>query len=363
MSAAAQPPPDAAAADKAKVKEQAQALLAELRQTPARFAELAKARSQDPGSAAKGGDLDFFSRGSMVKPFEDAAFALAKGQLSDLVESEFGFHIIQLTDIKAPKPRSFDEMREQIETDLKQQQAQKLFAETADTFGNLVYEQADSLQPTAERLKLEVKTFKGLTRQPGADAGVLAHPRLLEAIFAPDAVQNKRNTEAVETGSGQLAAARVVNHTPARTRPLAEVRDSVRARLVAQRAAELASEEGAKQLAAWKSGANASGMPASVVISREDPKGLPAALLKAALSTDPAQLPAWAGVSLGDQGYAVVKVEKVLPRAKRDAAVPNQEVAQYTQWWTAAESQAYYEMLKEQFRVKLMVPAPAPPQR
>ena len=72
---------------------------------------------------------------------------------------------------------------------------------------------------------------------------------------------------------------------------------------------------------------------------------------------------AWAGVSLGDQGYAVVKVEKVLPRAKRDAAVPNQEVAQYTQWWTAAESQAYYEMLKEQFRVKLMVPAPAPPQR
>ncbi|MDZ4361338.1 MAG: hypothetical protein U1B84_33840, partial [Variovorax sp.] len=65
--------------------------------------------------------------------------------------------------------------------------------------------------------------------------------------------------------------------------------------------------------------------------------------------------------SLGDQGYAVVKVEKVLPRAKRDAAVPDQEVAQYSQWWTAAESQAYHEMLKEQFRVKLMVPAP--PQR
>ena len=133
--------------------------------------------------------------------------------------------------------------------------------------------------------------------------------------------------------------------------------------MVAQRAAELASEEGAKQLAAWKAGADASGMPASVIISREDPKGMPAALLKVALSTNPAQLPAWAGVSLGDQGYAVVKVEKVLPRAKRDAAVPEQEVAQYNQWWTAAESQAYYEMLKEQFRVKLMVPAPAPPQR
>ncbi|MBE0589339.1 MAG: peptidylprolyl isomerase, partial [Hydrogenophaga sp.] len=350
-------PAGAPAPEKDAVRQRAQALLEQVRKAPQTFAAVAKAESKDPGSAANGGDLDYFGRGAMVKPFEDAVFALEKGAISDVVETDFGFHIIQLTDIKAPKPRSFDEMRAQIETHLKQQQAQKLFAETADTFGNLVYEQADSLQPAAERLKLEVKTFKGLTRQPGADAGVLANPRMLDAIFAPEAVQSKRNTEAVETGSGQLAAARVVSHTPARTKPLAEVRDSVRARLVAQRAAELASEEGAKQLASWKAGADAAGMPASVIISREDPKGMPAALLKVALSTDPAQLPAWAGVSLGDQGYAVVKVEKILPRAKRDAAVPNQEVAQYTQWWTAAESQAYYEMLKEQFRVKLMVPA------
>jgi peptidyl-prolyl cis-trans isomerase D len=350
-------PAGAPATEKDALRQRAQALLEQVRKAPQTFAAVAKAESKDPGSAANGGDLDYFGRGAMVKPFEDAVFALEKGAISDVVETDFGFHIIQLTDIKAPKPRSFDEMRAQIETDLKQQQAQKLFAETADTFGNLVYEQADSLQPAAERLKLEVKTFKGLTRQPGADTGVLANPRMLDAIFAPEAVQSKRNTEAVETGSGQLAAARVVSHTPARTKPLAEVRDSVRARLVAQRAAELASEEGAKQLAAWKAGADASGMPASVIISREDPKGMPAALLKVALSTDPAQLPAWAGVSLGDQGYAVVKVEKILPRAKRDAAVPNQEVALYTQWWTAAESQAYYEMLKEQFRVKLMVPA------
>ena len=105
---------DAAAADKAKVREQAQALLAEVRKSPGRFAELAKAKSQDPGSAAKGGDLDFFARGSMVKPFEEAAFALAKGQISDLVESEFGFHIIQLTDIRQPAKPSFESQRAQL---------------------------------------------------------------------------------------------------------------------------------------------------------------------------------------------------------------------------------------------------------
>ncbi len=114
---------DAAAADKAKVREQAQALLDEVRKSPARFAELAKARSQDPGSASQGGDLDFFSRGSMVKPFEDAAFALAKGQVSDLVETEFGFHIIQLTDIRQPAKPSFESQRAQLEQELKRQQA------------------------------------------------------------------------------------------------------------------------------------------------------------------------------------------------------------------------------------------------
>ena len=354
----------ATAEQKAAARKKAEELLAELRKNPAAFAELARKHSEDPGSAANGGDLEYFGRGDMTPPFDAAVYQLKQGQISDVVETDFGFHIIQVTGIRGGQVQPFEAVRAQLEEEARRQLAQRQYVDAAERFTNTVFEQADSLQPVADELKLKVQTAKGVLRQPQpGETGILANRRLLEALFDPANRSKARNTEAVETGSGQLAAARVVNHTPARTRPLAEVRDSVRARLVAQRAAELASEEGAKQLAAWKSGANASGMPASVVISREDPKGLPAALLKAALSTDPAQLPAWAGVSLGDQGYAVVKVEKVLPRAKRDAAVPEQEVAQYNQWWTAAESQAYYEMLKEQFRVKLMVPAPAPPQR
>lgn len=344
--------------DKAKLRARAQDLLEKLRKAPDTFAAVAKAESQDPGSAAKGGDLDYFGRGAMVKPFEDAVFALKKGELSDVVESDFGFHIIELTDIKAPKAASFEEMRPKIEADLKQQEAQKLFSATAEKFSNLVYEQADSLQAAADELKLEIQTFKGLTRKPGADAGVLANAKLVDAIFADDARLNKRNTEAVDVGGGRLVAARVTQYQPSRTRPLAEVKEEVRALLVTRRAAELAVAEGEKKLQAWKSGADASTLGAPVTVSRAKPEGLAPAVLKAALSVDAAKLPGWQGVKLDGQGYAVIKVNKVLPRVPRDAAGGSQEVQQYGQWWTGAEGLAYYDVLKERFKVKMLVADP-----
>ncbi|MGE0348541.1 SurA N-terminal domain-containing protein [Hydrogenophaga sp.] len=354
-------PAGASAADKDAVRARAQALLAQVREKPASFADVAKAQSQDPSSAANGGDLDFFGRGAMVKPFEDVVFSMDKGAISDLVETEFGFHIIQLTDIKAPPVRSFESMRAEIEADLKKQQAQKLFAEAADTFSNTVYEQADSLKPAADRLKLTIRTAQGVQRQalPGA-TGALANERLLAALFTPDAIEKKRNTEAIETGPSQLTSARVVKHEAARTLPLTEVREQVRARLVAQRSAELARAEGEKQLQAWKSGAaGTQGLASAVVVSRENAQGPAQPVLNAALRADPKQLPGWVGVDLADQGYAVVKVEKVLPRDKRDAQALAQEVQQYSQWWSSAENEAYMETLKERYKARILVPEPA----
>ena len=352
--------PGASAADKAAVREKAAALLAQVKAAPQTFADVAKANSQDPGSAVNGGDLDFFARGSMVKAFEDAAFALQKGAISDLVETEFGFHIIQLTDIKAPPQRSFESMRAEIEADLKKQQAQKLFADSAEAFSNFVYEQGDNLTAAAERFKLDLQTVKGLTRQPQGGAGPWTNERLINAVFAADSIEKKRNTEAIETASGQLVSARMVNYTPARTRPLAEVSEGVRQRLLAQRSAELARETGAKQLEAWKTGTDAAGLSAALVVSRDNAQGLAGPVLNAALSADPKQLPAWVGVGLGEQGYAVVKVDKVLPRQPRDAQALVQETEQYSQWWSSAESLAYYDTLKERFKVQIKVPAPKP---
>lgn len=353
-------PAGAPAADKDAVRKRAEALLAQVRAKPASFAEVAKAQSQDTGSAVNGGDLDFFGRGAMVKPFEDAVFSLSKGAISDLVETEFGFHIIQLTDIKAPPVRSFESMRPEIEAELKKQQAQKQYAEAADTFSNLVYEQADSLQPAADRLKLQIRKAT-VQRQPQAGVtGVLANQRLLGALFDTESIDKKRNTEAIDTGSGQLVSGRVAQHMPARTLPLAEVRDQVRARLVATRAAELARAEGEKQLQAWKSGTDAKGQGSAVVVSRESAQGLAQPVLIAALSADPKNLPAWVGVNLAEQGYAVVKVEKVLPRDVRPAQALSQEVQQYSQWWASAENEAYVATLKERFKARILVPEPSP---
>lgn len=355
-------PNGASQEEKDKVREKAQGLLDKLRQNPASFPELAKAESQDPGSAANGGDLDFFGRGAMVKPFEDAVFSLGKGQISDLVETEFGYHIIEVTDIRAPKPRSFEDMRASLEEELKRQQAQKLYSERAETFSNLVYEQSDTFKPVADELKLSVQTFKGLTRDgAGADVPVLNDARLLEAVFASDALTRKQNIEAVDIGGNQLVSARVLEHRPARTRPLEEVRDDVRTRLVAQRATEMAQEEGAAQLEALRKGdGDEKSMDSSLTVSRDQPNGLPREVLDAVLSADPKQLPVWQGVKIGDQGYAVVKVEQVLPRAPREDAAKRSEVDQYNQWWASAEALAYYEWLKNRYKVKILVKSPQP---
>ncbi len=348
-------------ADRQKAKATAAELLAQIRKAPDSFAELARKNSQDPGSAPSGGDLDFFPRGAMVKPFADAAFSMKKGEVSDIVETEFGYHLIKLTDIKAPKQRSFEEMKPELEADFKKQQAQKKFAETAEAFTNGVYEQADSLKPTAERLKLEIKVATGITRkpQPGA-TGALANPKFLNALFSPDAIEKKRNTEAVEVASNQLVSGRLTQYTPARTRPLAEVKEVVRQRWLAVRGAEEARKDGAAKLAAWKAAPASATLQGTVVVSR-DPTQSPrqsVQLVEAALKADTTGLPVFVGVDLGAQGYAVVKVVKVMAREPAQEAAAQQERNQYAQWWTSAESLAYYNTLKERFKTEIKVAKP-----
>lgn len=353
-------PLGAPAADKEKARARAEELLAEVRKNPDSFAEVAKKNSQDPGSAAQGGDLDFFTRGAMTKAFEDAVFALpAKGDISDVVETEFGFHIIRLTDLKAAKTRTFEEVRPELEAQLRREQAQRKYAEAADTFSNGVYEQSDSLKPVAEKLKLQVKTATGVTRtpQPGA-TGPLANPKFLEALFSADAVERKRNTEALEIGPNQMVSGRITQYTPAHTRPLEEVKAEVRERVVAARAAELARKEGEEKLAAWKADPAAAKLPPPAPLSRQDAGRLPREVIDAALRADPASLPTLVGVNLGEQGYAIVKVDKVLPRETPSPQQAQQELDQYTRAWASAEGQAYYNMLKERFKVKFTVPQP-----
>ncbi|MCI1192744.1 SurA N-terminal domain-containing protein [Calidifontimicrobium sp. SYSU G02091] len=348
----------ASADERAKAKAKAESLLAQARANPQQFAALAKAHSDDPGSAAQGGDLDWFGRGAMVKPFEDAVFAMKPGEISPLVETDFGYHIIRLDAVRGGERRPFDSVRAEITEEVRRQLALRKYAEAAEQFSNTVYEQPDSLQPVADKLGLEVRTATvQRTPAPGA-SGALASASLLEAVFAEASLRTRRNTEAIEVGANQLASARVLEHQPQRVRPLDEVRDQVRARVVAQQAAALARKDGEARLAAVRGG-DTTGLPAPVVLSRDNPRGQPREVVDAVLRADAASLPAVFGVDLGERGYAVVRLNAVQPPAN-DLPQLAQLQPRYAQAWAAAEAQAYYDALKRRLRAEVRSDVKAP---
>lgn len=352
---------DAPASAKAAAKEKAELLLKEVREAPQSFAEVAKKNSEDPGSATQGGDLGLIARGAMVKPFEDAAFALDEGAISDVIETDFGFHILKAVAIKKPLVPTFEEKRAEIEEQLLGQMAQRKFAEVAESFANTVYEQADSLEPVAKKRNLTIQTATGIQRNAmPTDAGVLSSPKLHAALFSPDSLEQKRNTEAVESGPSELVSARVTKYTPARSLTFDEAKAEVQSQFIAEKSAQLARESGANKLAAWmkddKSAADATVGP--IVVSRQNLKGQPSAVVDRVMGLQQSALPTWVGIDLGAQGYRVVQVIKVMDEKPAPKEAQSQRMQQYTQQWSAAEALAYYELLKRQFKVQFKVPKP-----
>ena len=355
---------DAPEAEKKAARAKAEALLQSVKAKPANFAEVARKNSQDPGSAVKGGDLDFFGRGAMVKAFEDAAFSMKKADISDVIESEFGYHIIQLTDIKAPKAQSFEAMRPSLEAELKKQQAQRKYAELAETFSNTVYEQSDSLKPVAEKLKLNIQKASQVLRNPAPQAAqsknLLSHPGLLQALFSEASLQKQRNTEAIEVAPNTMVAARVVKYHAAADLPFADVKDIVKRNVTQDKAAALAKAQGEQRLAALKANSNADGLPNAIVLSREKSQRQLPQVVNAVLKADPVKLPATEGVDLGAMGYAVIRVTKVLPPEAENKELMKQAQQQFTQLWGSAETQAYLAQLKSMLKAEILVAKPAP---
>ena len=346
---------EASDAEKAKAKAKAESLLAEVRKNPASFAKLAKENSQDPGSAERGGDLDFFGKGAMVKPFEDAAYKLKKGEISDLVQSDFGFHIIQLTDVKPAMVKPLEEVRAQITADIKKQKAAKAYAEAAETFGNMVYEQADSLKPVADKLKLKIEVVDGLTREPNKalPASVLTNnAKFLTAIFSDGAVKKKHNTEAIEVAPNTMIAGRILEYKAASKRPLEEVRPAIVAKLTQSEAELLAEKEGKAKLTALKATDSVNGFSDVKVISRAKPQDIPAQAVIQIMKADTQKLPAYVGVALGNAGYSVFRISKVTAGVP-DAAKRASDAQQIASMQSQQDLLAYIELLKKKAKVSV----------
>ena len=352
---------DAADADRAAAKKKAEELLAQARKKPADFAKLAKENSQDPGSAAKGGDLGFFGRGMMVKPFEEAAFSQKKGEISDLVQSDFGYHIIMVTDTKGASSKSLSEVKTQIVAEIRRQLVSKKFTEAAEVFSNTVYEQADSLNPAADKLKLKIETVSGLKREPDPKAAPnlpYNNERFLRAMFSDETIKNKRNSEAVEIAPSVLIAGRVVEYKPTGKRALDEVKAAIKERLTLEEATKLAKAEGEARLAKLSTGGEASGFGESKTMSRAKREGVHPAVLSAVLKANVSKLPAYVGVEFPLQGYGIYRITKVT-QPEPDKARRQAERQQMAGILSQQEMIAYLEALKKKTKAEILKPAKA----
>jgi peptidyl-prolyl cis-trans isomerase D len=342
-------------AEQAAAKAKAEQVLAEVRKNPADFARIAKAQSQDPGSAELGGDLGTVEKGLFVKPVEDAIFALKDGETSGLVQSDYGFHIIKVTSVKPASRKSLEEAKPEIVAELKKQKMQKKYTELAELFTNTVFEQADSLKPAADKLGLKIETVEHLTRKPNPALGNAPYnnAKFLTALFSVESLKNKHNTEAVEVAPSTLVAGHVVDFKPASKRPLAEVEAQIRQVVTQEEAMRLAKQAGEAKLAAAKATGDATGFGPAKAVSRTKEPAINTTAAIAVLKADASKLPAYVGVEVPGQGYGVYRIGKVSQSAQPDQARRKQESEQITRAVGETEMYGYIEALKHKAKAKV----------
>jgi peptidyl-prolyl cis-trans isomerase D len=350
-------PKDASAADRNTAKQKAESILAEVKAHPDQFAQIAQKASQDPGSASKGGDLGYFGPGMIAggQAFDDAVFKLKKDEISGVIQSDFGYHIVKVTDVKPSVTKSFDEVKPQITAEVKAQQAAKLLADASDGFTSIVYEQAKTLQPAADKYKLAIQTAT-VTPKPNATLppnSPLNNQKFLDAVFAGDSVNQHNNTQAIDVGNSTLISARVTNFQPAAVPAFAAVKDAVHQKVVAQQAAEMARKDGEAKLAELQKSKSTDGFSSALKVTRNDAQGLPPSALSAVFKADSTKLPAYVGVDLGNDGYAIYRVNSVTNGQAAEGprlAAAQQQLAQVG---AQSQVQAYLDALRDRSKVKL----------
>jgi len=282
------------------------------------FAALARKHSKDPASARQGGDLGEVTPGLLPVEFEAVVNKMRKGEISDPVRTEFGYHIAKLTQLKAPVTKSLKEIRGKLVKLLTERKSEERFYDMAERFNNLVYEQPDSLEPAATELGLRIGKSDWFTRAGGS--GITANPKVLEAAFSSDVKTEKRNSESIELSSDSLMALRILDIKPARQKSIAEVRGEIKMALKGQRAEERARKLGRDIVLAARKGSSLASLAKKHGLKRvpaksfkRDAKAVNKTLLDAvfAASRPKARKKVIDGVDLGAKGFAVFALSRV----------------------------------------------------
>lgn len=352
--------PDSEEKDPAKAeadaKAKAEKIFAEVKANPDSFAEVAKKESADLGSAEHGGDLDYFAKGQMVPEFEEAVFNAKKGDFVGPVKSEYGYHIIHVTDVVPAGVKPFEEVRPEIVDMWEQQKRQEVFAENADNFSNMVYEQSDSFEPEVEKFGLIIHKADGLTRQGFMDkkfASPMINKRIVEDLFLPESLQEKRNTQAVEVASNTLVSARVLKDNPVRQKSFDEVKAEIKDILTLEAASKLAAEAGKAKLDQLLKTKDLAGFSKAITVSRSNPDGQPIGLISAEMAPDTKALPTFTGFQEGNGNYVVSYVESSKMPSSDDVDA-NRIRSEALSIQSMGDELAYYDGLKKLFNLEIL---------
>lgn len=337
-------------AEKAKAKAKAEDVLNQIRKNPKQFEELAKKYSQDPESAKKGGDLGSFGRGMMVKPFDDAVFSMKVNEISNIVESDFGYHIIKLTKIIG-EGGGFDAMRPQIKAELIYQKGQEKFAALAEEFSNKVYEQSSSLEAVSKRFNLPIQKTDWISRNDSDK--FFKNEALMSALYSNESIKNHRNTEAIEVTPNNLISARVVDYKAQSTKPFADVRKNIEDYLKFESAKKMVASEGEVALKSLTDASRKIDWQPATLVDRKNTKGLSDAVVNHAYKMPTDKLPSYSGFIDGNNGYVIVKVNKV--SFPNDSNEENKQAfaSDYSEALSAEYLSAYLKGLKAKASVSV----------
>ncbi len=340
---------------KTEVRNKAEQVLLEVQQQPEKFEELATEASEDPGSAKMGGDLGFFPRGFMAKVFEDEVFTMQPEEIRGLVETQFGFHIIKLVEIKSADTAIFEDVRDHIEALLKRQKVSEKFGELAEDFRNVVFEEGNTLQVAADMFNLPIQQSDWISRQ-STEPPLLAHKSMLEAIFLDNVIRDRINTEVIEVQPGTLVAARVLEHSPASAQSIELVRDQVISRVKLKLAEEMVKKEGQEILARLQAGEAVDGLDwgNSTEVSYTQTQGIDLETLRLINQTEPSEFPSYTGKSLVQGGYDLIRINRIIESSGELEETKNQSfINQLQQLRNQEELSAYLAGLRKRSEVKI----------
>jgi len=344
----------------AAARKKAQEILQRLKKGES-FEKLAKEFSDDPGSAAEGGDLGYFGKGVMVKAFEDKAFAMKVGEVSEPVRSRFGYHIIKLTDIRPARGRDFEEVRATLEQEYREQKAEEIFFDLTDRLTDLAYEVPDTLDVAAQELSLTVKVSDFFSRNQGS--GIAADPKVRAAAFNPDVLEAGNNSEPITIGPNHVVVLRVKDHRPVSHRSLEEVRAEIEQSLRLERARDQAAEAGQKIQQRLQSGEDPEKLAKEAGVKWQTPgfidrqtASVPQGIVRYVFTmARPGGAPLVEGSRLAGGDYAVISLYEV--KDGDLSAIPEEERSQWRQRIIRniglQESNAVLEAIKKRSKIEI----------